>query len=29
MASIQEFLLRHRRDPEVAAHEAVFEDALG
>jgi chaperone BCS1 len=26
MAAIQEHLLRHRRAPEVAAHEAVFED---
>ena len=26
MAAIQEHLLRHRRTPEVAAHEAVFED---
>jgi hypothetical protein len=28
MAAIQEYLLRHRRNPEVAAHEAVFEDGL-
>jgi chaperone BCS1 len=26
MAAIQEYLLRHRREPEVAAHEAVFDD---
>jgi chaperone BCS1 len=26
MAAIQEHLLRHRRNPEVAAHEAVFDD---
>jgi chaperone BCS1 len=26
MAAIQEHLLRHRRTPEVAAHEVVFED---
>jgi chaperone BCS1 len=26
MAAIQEYLLRHRRSPEVAAHEAVFDD---
>jgi chaperone BCS1 len=29
MAAIQERLLRHRRAPEVAAHEAVFDDGLG
>ncbi len=29
MAAIQEHLLRHRLQPEVAAHEAVFEDGLG
>ncbi len=29
MAAIQEYLLRHRRNPDVAAHEAVFEDGLG
>jgi chaperone BCS1 len=28
MAAIQEHLLRHRREPEVAAHEAVFDDGL-
>ena len=28
MAAIQEHLLRHRRAPEVAAHEVVFEDAF-
>ena len=27
MAAIQEYLLRHRRDPEIAAHEAVFDDS--
>ena len=27
MAAIQEHLLRHRRDPEAAAHEAVFDDS--
>ena len=26
MAALQEYLLRHRRDPEVAAHEAVFDN---
>ena len=29
MAAIQEHLLRHRRDPEVAAHEAVFDESDG
>jgi mitochondrial chaperone BCS1 len=28
MAAIQEHLLRHRREPDVAAHEAVFDDGL-
>lgn len=28
MAAIQEHLLRHRREPEVAAHEAVFDEGL-
>jgi mitochondrial chaperone BCS1 len=28
MAAIQEYLLRNRREPEVAAHEAVFDDGL-
>ena len=28
MAAIQEHLLRHRRNPEVAAHEVVFEESL-
>ncbi len=28
MAAIQEHLLRHRRTPEAAAHEAVFDCAL-
>jgi chaperone BCS1 len=28
MAAIQEHLLRHRREPEVAAHEVVFDDGL-
>ena len=27
MAAIQEHLLRHRRAPEVAAHEVVFDDS--
>jgi hypothetical protein len=26
MAAIQEHLLRHRRTPEVAAHEVIFEE---
>jgi chaperone BCS1 len=26
MATLQEYLVRHRRNPEVAAHEAVFDD---
>jgi mitochondrial chaperone BCS1 len=28
MAAIQEHLLRHRRNPEVAAHEVVFEESV-
>jgi mitochondrial chaperone BCS1 len=28
MAAIQEHLLRHRRNPEAAAHEVVFEESL-
>lgn len=29
MAALQEHLLRHRRAPEAAAHEAVFEEVIG